>query len=97
MNNSIGWAREERWAGRPTKRVSGVYEKLKARGAEFGFHAGRLLVLEISDYQSNLLRAGSKWKPRYKIEGLHETARKFVVTLCKSYFEIVVTLCKSYF
>ncbi|XP_033634961.1 dimethylglycine dehydrogenase, mitochondrial-like [Asterias rubens] len=40
MNNAIGWAREERWAGRPTRRVSGIYDKLKARGAEFGFHAG---------------------------------------------------------
>ncbi|XP_038068616.1 dimethylglycine dehydrogenase, mitochondrial-like [Patiria miniata] len=40
MNNAIGWPREERWAGRPTKRISGIYDKLKSRGAEFGFHSG---------------------------------------------------------
>ena len=45
MNNAIGWSREERWAGRPTKRVSGIYDKLKARGAEFGFHAGMTCIM----------------------------------------------------
>ena len=40
MNTSVTWPKEERFAGRPTKRVSGVYETLKSKGAEYGFHAG---------------------------------------------------------
>ncbi|XP_064474699.1 dimethylglycine dehydrogenase, mitochondrial-like isoform X2 [Ornithodoros turicata] len=40
MNNSYGYPKEERWAGRPTERVSGVYEQLVERGAQMGFHAG---------------------------------------------------------
>ncbi|XP_072038740.1 dimethylglycine dehydrogenase, mitochondrial-like [Amphiura filiformis] len=40
MNNSVGFPKEERFAGRPTERVSGVHEILKKRGAHHGFHAG---------------------------------------------------------
>lgn len=40
MNNAVTWPKDERWAGRPTARVSGVYDLLKSRGAEYGFHAG---------------------------------------------------------
>lgn len=40
MNTCPAFPKEERWAGRPTERVSGVYEETKERGAAFGFHAG---------------------------------------------------------
>ncbi|KAL5260238.1 hypothetical protein ACHWQZ_G010380 [Mnemiopsis leidyi] len=40
MNTAPAFPKEERWAGRPTARVSGAYEETKARGAAFGFHAG---------------------------------------------------------
>ena len=33
MNNSPIFPKEERWAGRPTSRVSGAYEATKDRGA----------------------------------------------------------------
>ncbi|XP_059500806.1 dimethylglycine dehydrogenase, mitochondrial isoform X2 [Stegostoma tigrinum] len=39
FNNAVGYPKEERFAGRPTKRVSGIYETLKAKGS-MGFHAG---------------------------------------------------------
>uniref|UniRef100_A0AAY4E043 Dimethylglycine dehydrogenase n=1 Tax=Denticeps clupeoides TaxID=299321 RepID=A0AAY4E043_9TELE len=38
-NNVVGYPKEERFAGRPTNRVSGVYELLKDQ-ASMGFHAG---------------------------------------------------------
>ncbi|MBN3301126.1 M2GD protein, partial [Amia calva] len=38
-NNIVGYPKEERFAGRPTERVSGVYDILKPR-ASMGFHAG---------------------------------------------------------
>jgi dimethylglycine dehydrogenase len=40
LNNLIGYPREERPAGRPTCRSSPIYDHLKSRGAQFGFHAG---------------------------------------------------------
>jgi dimethylglycine dehydrogenase len=40
LNNIIGYPKEERPAGRPTSRVSPIYDRLAARGAEFGFHSG---------------------------------------------------------
>lgn len=40
LNNAVGYPKEERWAGRPTSRVSGIYEILKQKGAEMGFHSG---------------------------------------------------------
>ncbi|KAG1709814.1 Dimethylglycine dehydrogenase, mitochondrial [Nymphon striatum] len=40
MNNFIIYPKDERLAGRPTQRVSGIYETLKERGAEMSFHAG---------------------------------------------------------
>ncbi|XP_077988994.1 dimethylglycine dehydrogenase, mitochondrial-like [Glandiceps talaboti] len=40
MNNAMKYPFEERFAGRPTHRVSGAYEKMKARGAVFGFNSG---------------------------------------------------------
>ncbi|XP_077995308.1 dimethylglycine dehydrogenase, mitochondrial-like [Glandiceps talaboti] len=40
MNNALRYPFEERYAGRPTYRVSGAYEKMKERGAEFGFNSG---------------------------------------------------------
>lgn len=40
MNNAVGFPHEERWAGRPTYRVSGIYEETKAAGGFMGFHAG---------------------------------------------------------
>ena len=41
MNNAISYPREERPAGRPTaRRRSAVYDRLRDRGAEFGFHSG---------------------------------------------------------
>ena len=40
MNNAVGYPNEERLTGRPTYRVSGVYEETKAAGAFMGFHAG---------------------------------------------------------
>lgn len=39
FNNVVGYPKEERFAGRPTQRVSGVYELLKDH-ASMGFHAG---------------------------------------------------------
>ncbi|CAH1789183.1 unnamed protein product [Owenia fusiformis] len=40
MNNAVGYPKEERFAGRPTYRTSGIYDLLKTRGADMGFHAG---------------------------------------------------------
>lgn len=41
MNNAVGYPKEERWAGRPTARVSGVYDAWRERfGAQYGFHNG---------------------------------------------------------
>ncbi|XP_023678798.2 dimethylglycine dehydrogenase, mitochondrial isoform X1 [Paramormyrops kingsleyae] len=39
FNNVVGYPKEERFAGRPTHRVSGVYDQLKSK-ASMGFHAG---------------------------------------------------------
>uniref|UniRef100_A0A672MI01 Dimethylglycine dehydrogenase n=1 Tax=Sinocyclocheilus grahami TaxID=75366 RepID=A0A672MI01_SINGR len=39
FSSSVGYPKEERLAGRPTNRVSGVYELLKDR-CSMGFHAG---------------------------------------------------------
>ncbi|KAG8456521.1 hypothetical protein GDO86_002342 [Hymenochirus boettgeri] len=39
FNNIVGYPKEERFAGRPTERVSGVYEELKPK-CSMGFHAG---------------------------------------------------------
>ncbi|XP_071846025.1 dimethylglycine dehydrogenase, mitochondrial-like isoform X2 [Apostichopus japonicus] len=39
-NNLLGYPKEDRLGGRPTERTSGVYEKLRRRGAEYGFHSG---------------------------------------------------------
>ncbi|XP_073334374.1 dimethylglycine dehydrogenase, mitochondrial [Pagrus major] len=39
FNNVVGYPKEERFAGRPTRRTSGVYELLKDK-ASMGFHAG---------------------------------------------------------
>ncbi|XP_068562619.1 dimethylglycine dehydrogenase, mitochondrial [Cebidichthys violaceus] len=39
FNNVVGYPKEERFAGRPTHRKSGVYELLKDKGS-MGFHAG---------------------------------------------------------
>ena len=36
---SVGFPKEERFAGRPTYRTSGVYELLKGK-ASMGFHSG---------------------------------------------------------
>ncbi|GIY75438.1 dimethylglycine dehydrogenase, mitochondrial [Caerostris darwini] len=40
MNNNYTYPKEERFAGRPTARVSGAYRAMLERGAEMGFHAG---------------------------------------------------------
>ena len=40
MNNAVGYPHEERHGGRPTYRVSGVYNELLDAGAFMGFHAG---------------------------------------------------------
>ena len=41
MNNAVVFPREERPAGRPcARRRSALYDRLRDRGAEFGFHAG---------------------------------------------------------
>ncbi|XP_064413699.1 dimethylglycine dehydrogenase, mitochondrial isoform X2 [Latimeria chalumnae] len=39
LNNIVGYPKEERFAGRPTERVSGIYDLLKSK-ASMGFHAG---------------------------------------------------------
>ncbi|TRY65202.1 hypothetical protein DNTS_009427 [Danionella cerebrum] len=39
FNNIVGFPKEERFAGRPTSRVSGVYDLLKDR-CSMGFHSG---------------------------------------------------------
>ncbi|XP_061118700.1 dimethylglycine dehydrogenase, mitochondrial [Conger conger] len=39
FNNVVGYPKEERFAGRPTSRVSGVYDLLKSH-ASMGLHAG---------------------------------------------------------
>ncbi|XP_011617733.1 dimethylglycine dehydrogenase, mitochondrial isoform X2 [Takifugu rubripes] len=39
FNNVVGYPKEERFAGRPTYRQSGVYQLLKDKGS-MGFHAG---------------------------------------------------------
>ncbi|KAG0727747.1 Dimethylglycine dehydrogenase, mitochondrial [Chionoecetes opilio] len=40
MNNAIGYPHEERFAGRPTQRLSGAHELLEKRGARMHFHSG---------------------------------------------------------
>nr|CAD7453135.1 unnamed protein product [Timema tahoe] len=40
LNTAITYPKEERFAGRPTRRVSGVYETLVQRGAHMGFQVG---------------------------------------------------------
>ena len=40
FNNIILFPNEERFAGRPTMRVNGIYEELVKRGAQMGFHSG---------------------------------------------------------
>nr|CAD7599165.1 unnamed protein product [Timema genevievae] len=40
LNTAVTYPKEERFAGRPTRRVSGVYETLVQRGAHMGFQAG---------------------------------------------------------
>ena len=40
LNNLCGYPKEERFAGRPTCRVTAIHETLKEAGAEHGFHAG---------------------------------------------------------
>ncbi|XP_033120611.1 dimethylglycine dehydrogenase, mitochondrial-like [Anneissia japonica] len=40
LNNLLGYPKEERPGGRPTERISGIYETLRRKGAEMGFHAG---------------------------------------------------------
>ncbi|XP_012871272.1 PREDICTED: dimethylglycine dehydrogenase, mitochondrial [Dipodomys ordii] len=39
FNNIVGYPKEERFAGRPTERVSGLYKTLSAK-CSMGFHAG---------------------------------------------------------
>lgn len=39
FNNIVGYPKEERFAGRPTQRVSGLYETLESK-CSMGFHAG---------------------------------------------------------
>lgn len=39
LNNIVGYPKEERFAGRPTERMSGIYEELKTK-CSMGFHAG---------------------------------------------------------
>ncbi|NXP34975.1 M2GD protein, partial [Leiothrix lutea] len=39
FNNIVGYPKEERFAGRPTERTSGLYDLLKSR-CSMGFHAG---------------------------------------------------------
>lgn len=45
FNNLLGYPKEERFGGRPTKRVSPLYDTLVKRGAEMGFHSGRTRFL----------------------------------------------------
>lgn len=40
MNNSYSYPKEERWAGRPTERISAIYQQLLDRGAQMSFHGG---------------------------------------------------------
>lgn len=40
MNNAYGFPHEERFAGRPTKRVTPLFTKLREAGARMGFAAG---------------------------------------------------------
>lgn len=40
LNNLVGFPKEDRPAGRPTRRVSGLYDVLEERGAEYGIHSG---------------------------------------------------------
>lgn len=40
MNNAITYPHEERFAGRPTSRVSGAHELMEKRGARMHFHSG---------------------------------------------------------
>uniref|UniRef100_A0A8D1BN98 Dimethylglycine dehydrogenase, mitochondrial n=1 Tax=Sus scrofa TaxID=9823 RepID=A0A8D1BN98_PIG len=39
FNNIVGYPKEERFAGRPTQRISGLYKTLKSK-CSMGFHAG---------------------------------------------------------
>jgi len=45
MNNAYSYPKEVRWAGRPTSRVTPIYEKQKAKGANFSISAGIIIRL----------------------------------------------------
>uniref|UniRef100_UPI00358E3FF8 dimethylglycine dehydrogenase, mitochondrial n=1 Tax=Myxine glutinosa TaxID=7769 RepID=UPI00358E3FF8 len=40
MNNAVMYPKEERFSGRPTHRISGVYNTLLEKGGSMGFHSG---------------------------------------------------------
>ena len=55
LNNLTIFPKEERPAGRPTQRVDGIYEVLKERGAQFGFHNGTCISAHFSlGYNNNV-------------------------------------------
>ena len=47
LNNLLGYPKEERFAGRPTARAGPLYDRLKKRGAEFGYHSGKVFIILI--------------------------------------------------
>uniref|UniRef100_A0A8C7LS23 Dimethylglycine dehydrogenase n=1 Tax=Oncorhynchus mykiss TaxID=8022 RepID=A0A8C7LS23_ONCMY len=68
FNNVVGYPKEERFAGRPTNRTSGVYELLKGK-ASMGFHAGWEQPHWFYKPGDN---AGYKWMEKEVAEGAYD-------------------------
>uniref|UniRef100_A0AAQ6A6L8 Dimethylglycine dehydrogenase n=1 Tax=Amphiprion ocellaris TaxID=80972 RepID=A0AAQ6A6L8_AMPOC len=67
-NNVVGYPKEERFAGRPTSRTSGVYELLKDKGS-MGFHAG---WEQPHWFYKPGDETGYKWIEREAVEGRYD-------------------------
>jgi dimethylglycine dehydrogenase len=61
LNNGIPYPHEERLAGRPTYRVSGIHDDLTKAGAFMGFHAG----WEQPDWYSTKPGKTPEYKPSF--------------------------------
>ena len=73
MNNAIGYPHEERLAGRPTYRVSGIHNDLLNAGAFMGFHAGweqpdwYASAGEVAEYKPSFNRYYHRYSNKLKI------------------------------
>jgi len=78
MNNSIVYPKEERMAGRPL-RTTPVYDRLKAKGAQFGFHNG----LEQPLWFCNDPKYEPHYQPSFRRTNWHEAVGEEVKVTCE--------------